>query len=96
MCSFRGEQVVELVRRRLVGMSMMFFRAVTPHGLVGKFQRFGQTYCFHISMLFFPKFWYLPAIPYDVTTQNYNDDIFAAARTSVLPTRCNVETSSVK
>jgi hypothetical protein len=52
---------------------------VTPCGLVGRYQRFGETYCFHIQG------WYLSASPHGLITQR-NIDI-TAVRTSNLTFR---------
>jgi hypothetical protein len=56
---------------------------VTPRGLVGWYQRFGVTYCFHVQDLrqyVHPKRWYLPTSPHSVTIQKTN------INTSVLKT----------
>jgi hypothetical protein len=44
------------------------FWVVTPCRLVGRFQRFGETYCIHLSS---SKCWYLPTSPHGVTKQSY-------------------------
>jgi hypothetical protein len=45
-----------------VKTSMLVFCVVTPCGLIGRYQRFGDTYCFHLQCLLSSQ--------YGVTTQN--------------------------
>jgi hypothetical protein len=54
---------------------VLVFWVVTPCGLVGRFQRFGETYCPHLQGWSPPKRWYLPTSPHGVTTQENNTHI---------------------
>jgi hypothetical protein len=68
-------------------MLMLVFWAVMQCGLVGSYQRFGETYCLIFRAEFSPedvspKRWYLPASPQGVTTQKTNINTFTALRTS--------------
>jgi hypothetical protein len=54
------------------------FQVVTPYGLVGRYQHFGETYCLHIQpwrwrQYVYPKRWYLPTSPRCVVSQNNID-----------------------
>jgi hypothetical protein len=46
-------------QRRKVQILSMLFCVVTPCGLVGRYQRFGETYCFHLQG------WYCAILPID-------------------------------
>jgi hypothetical protein len=52
----------------VVKMLMMMFWVVTPYGLVGRSQCFGETWIQYVP----PKHWYLPMSPNDITTQKIN------------------------
>jgi hypothetical protein len=67
------------------GNVTMMFCAATPCRNVGRYRRFGRTYCLHLHDLnCFPKHWYIPTSLHGVTAQKNNMDILTAARTSNL------------
>jgi hypothetical protein len=53
---------------------MFVFWVMTPFRLVGRYQRFGGTYCLHLQgwSSFLLKCWYLPASLHGVTAQKTN------------------------
>jgi hypothetical protein len=61
-----------------VKMSMLLFWIVTPCGLVGRYQGFGGTYCFHLQG------WYLPAGPHGISTQKTKIDLKILCLSSAL------------
>jgi hypothetical protein len=73
---------------------------MTPCGLIGKHQCFGETYCLHLQdwgwrQYVPPKRWYLPTSPHGISTQKNNIDIFTAVRTSNLAQVREIEHDSV-
>jgi hypothetical protein len=55
-------------------LSMLFFWIITSCGLVGRYQRFGGTYCLYLQgwrwkQYVPPKRWYLPTSQHGVTSQ---------------------------
>jgi hypothetical protein len=81
--SARGYEDVDCIE-----LVMLLFWVVTACELVGRYQRFGGTYCptqperwrQYVS----PKRWYLSTSSQAVTIQKTNIDVFTAVRTSDL------------
>jgi hypothetical protein len=62
---------------------MMFSWVLVPYRLVGRHQRFGETYSFHLFLYVSPKRWYLPTRLHSPKTQK-NIIILTAVKTSSL------------
>jgi hypothetical protein len=59
-------------------ITTLLFGAVTPRGIVGGYQNFGETYRLHLQ-----GWWcYLPASLLGITIQNNNTVFFTTVRTS--------------
>jgi hypothetical protein len=64
-------------------LSLLIIYVSTSHGLAGRYQRFGGTYCRHFQGLrqyVPPKRWYLPTSPCDVATRKKITDNFTTQR----------------
>jgi hypothetical protein len=67
----------------------LVFWVVTQCGLVGRYQRFGGTYCLHLQpwrwmQYVSPKRFYRLTSPHGATTQNINIDILSMTSKNII------------